>query len=78
MTRLTKVLDRIPVFPHEGLSKTIYNSILIFAALAGTIITSYRLTFRIHDTDLHSSRFPQNFVEYFFACGRPHRIPRSQ
>jgi voltage-gated potassium channel len=39
------------VFPHEGIGKTLYNSLLILAALAGTIITSYRLTFRVKDFD---------------------------
>src|SRR5689334_7985828 len=51
MARPRKLLSGVPIFPHEGLSKSIYNAILIFAALAGTIVTSYRLTFRIHDTD---------------------------
>jgi len=51
MTGLKKLLQRIPVFPYEGLSRSVYNAILIFASLAGTIITSYRLTFRIHDID---------------------------
>ncbi len=40
------------VIPHEGIGKTFYNSLLILAALAGTIITSYRLTFRVRDFDL--------------------------
>ena len=39
------------VFPYEGIGKTFYNSLLILAALAGTIITSYRLTFRVRDFD---------------------------
>ena len=41
----------IPVFPHEGWHKKVYNSILIAAALAGTIVTSYRITFRLSDYD---------------------------
>jgi voltage-gated potassium channel len=40
------------VFPHEGIGKTLYNILLILAALAGTIVTSYRLTFRVRDFDL--------------------------
>jgi hypothetical protein len=41
----------LPVFPHEGIGKTFYNALLILAALAGTVITSYRLTFRVWDFD---------------------------
>ncbi len=41
----------IPVFAHDGRHKMIYNSILIAAALAGTIVTSYRFTFRYADLD---------------------------
>jgi voltage-gated potassium channel len=51
MLDLRKTLRSIPVFPAEGTAKIIYNSFLIFASLAGTIITSYRLTFRIYDFD---------------------------
>ncbi|MGD0727519.1 MAG: cyclic nucleotide-binding domain-containing protein [Spirochaetia bacterium] len=42
----TKLLRAIPVFRYDGTAKAVYNAFLIFAALAGTIITSYRLTFR--------------------------------
>jgi voltage-gated potassium channel len=49
--QLTGLLKRIPVFPFEGPSKVVYNAFIIFSALAGTIITSYRLTFRHHDFD---------------------------
>ncbi len=41
----------LPRLSDEGTAKVIYNSFLIFASLAGTIITSYRLTFRIYDFD---------------------------
>jgi hypothetical protein len=47
----TKRAGLFPVFPHEGVGKTLYNSLLILAALAGTIITSYRLTFRVWEFD---------------------------
>ena len=36
----------LPVFRHNGTAKIVYNAFLILTALAGTIITSYRLTFR--------------------------------
>ncbi|HVP17488.1 MAG TPA: cyclic nucleotide-binding domain-containing protein [Spirochaetia bacterium] len=39
-------LHPFPVFRHDGPAKTFYNAFLILAALAGTIITSYRLTFQ--------------------------------
>ena len=45
------VLRSIPVFRHDGTAKVFYNAILILAALAGTIITSYRLTFQDYTTD---------------------------
>ncbi|HTO22245.1 MAG TPA: hypothetical protein VMQ10_07150, partial [Spirochaetia bacterium] len=51
MEQIKKFLRNFPVFPFEGTSKVAYNAFLIFTALAGTIITSYRLTFRIHDID---------------------------
>jgi len=51
MAQISKFLRKIPVFPFEGPSKVIYNGFLIFSALAGTIITSYRLTFRLYDFD---------------------------
>ncbi len=41
----------IPVFRYDGPAKVIYNTILIFAALTGTITTSYRLTFQEYQTD---------------------------
>jgi voltage-gated potassium channel len=44
-------LARIPVFPHDGTAKVVYNAFFIFVALAGTIVTSYRLTFHIYDFD---------------------------
>jgi hypothetical protein len=40
------------VFPHEGIGKTLYNTLLLLAALAGTIITSYRFTFGVRAFDL--------------------------
>jgi hypothetical protein len=46
MVDIKKVLRAIPVFRYDGSAKVIYNAFLIFSALAGTIITSYRLTFR--------------------------------
>jgi len=42
----------LAVFPHEGLSKTLYNALLLLAVLAGTILTSYRFTFGVRDFDL--------------------------
>jgi hypothetical protein len=39
-------------FPHEGIGKTLYNTLLVLAALAGTIVTSYRLTFGVRAFDL--------------------------
>ncbi|MFI5369540.1 MAG: hypothetical protein ACHQ1F_11080, partial [Spirochaetia bacterium] len=45
------MLRAIPVFRYDGTAKVIYNAFLIFAALAGTIITSYRLTFRYLQLD---------------------------
>lgn len=41
----------IPVFAHDGRHKMFYNAILIAVALAGTIVTSYRLTFGYPDCD---------------------------
>jgi len=35
-----------PVFTPDGQARSIYNGILVFVALGGTIITAYRLTFR--------------------------------
>ncbi len=43
---LRKALRSIPVFRYDGTLKVFYNGFLILAALAGTIITSYRLTFQ--------------------------------
>ena len=51
MLQIRKFFREIPVFPFEGPSKVVYNAFLIFSALAGTIITSYRLTFRLYDFD---------------------------
>ena len=51
MTRIRTLLGKIPVFPFEGPAKVAYNAFLIFSALAGTIITSYRLTFKLYDFD---------------------------
>jgi hypothetical protein len=51
MFDVRKALRSFPVFPTEGTGKIVYNTFLIFASLAGTIITSYRLTFRIYDFD---------------------------
>jgi len=51
MLQIRKFLRGIHVFPFEGPSKVAYNAFLIFSALAGTIITSYRLTFRLYDFD---------------------------
>jgi hypothetical protein len=41
----------LPVFRHDGVPKVLYNSTLTLVALAGTIITSYRLTFGDFKTD---------------------------
>ena len=46
MIDLKRILRAIPVFRYDGTAQVVYNAFLIFAALAGTIITSYRLTFR--------------------------------
>ncbi len=51
MVDVRKLMRSIPVFPTEGTAKIIYNAFLIIASLAGTMITSYRLTFRIYDFD---------------------------
>jgi Cyclic nucleotide-binding domain/Ion transport protein len=51
MTQPRELLRKFPVFPFEGPSKVAYNAFLIFSALAGTIITSYRLTFKLYDFD---------------------------
>jgi hypothetical protein len=51
MIETRSILKAIPVFRHEGTAKTIYNGVLVFVALAGTIITSYRLTFRFLQLD---------------------------
>ncbi|MGA2641185.1 MAG: cyclic nucleotide-binding domain-containing protein [Spirochaetia bacterium] len=51
MLQIRKLLRKIPVFPFEGPSKVAYNGFLIFSALAGTMITSYRLTFKLYDFD---------------------------
>jgi voltage-gated potassium channel len=51
MVQMKKLLREIPVFPFDGVGKIVYNGFLIFSALAGTIITSYRLTFRLYDFD---------------------------
>lgn len=48
---MRKVFRAIPVFRWDGTAKAFYNAILILAALAGTIITSYRLTFQEYQTD---------------------------
>ena len=42
---------RIPVFPHDGRQKPVYNAILIAVALLGTIVTSYRITFGGYEYD---------------------------
>ncbi len=46
MQTMTRALRALPVFRYDGTAKVVYNAFLIFVALAGTIITSYRLTFR--------------------------------
>ncbi|MGA2974596.1 MAG: cyclic nucleotide-binding domain-containing protein [Spirochaetia bacterium] len=51
MIQVRKILRDIPIFRYDGTAKIVYNSFIIFAALAGTIVTSYRLTFRIYDFD---------------------------
>jgi hypothetical protein len=51
MDRIKKILRKIPVFSFEGTGKVAYNGFLIFSSLAGTIITSYRLTFQLYDFD---------------------------
>ena len=51
MLDIRKALRAVPVFRYDGTAKAVYNAFLIFAALAGTIITSYRLTFRYLQTD---------------------------
>jgi hypothetical protein len=51
MERIRKFLRKFPVFSYEGPAKVAYNGFLIFSSLAGTIITSYRLTFKLYDFD---------------------------
>jgi len=51
MDQIKKLLGRIPVFSYEGSGKVVYNAFLIFSSLAGTVVTSYRLTFRLYDFD---------------------------
>ena len=51
MLQIRKLIRELPVFPFEGPAKVAYNAFLILSALAGTIITSYRLTFRLNDFD---------------------------
>ena len=51
MRQVKELLRKIPVFPFDGPAKVVYNGFLIFSALAGTIITSYRLTFKLYDFD---------------------------
>ncbi|HVO37962.1 MAG TPA: cyclic nucleotide-binding domain-containing protein [Spirochaetia bacterium] len=48
---MRKAFHAIPVFRWDGTAKVFYNAVLIFAALTGTIITSYRLTFQEYQTD---------------------------
>jgi voltage-gated potassium channel len=47
-----RLLSSIPVFRYQGTAKTMYNALLVFVALAGTIVTSYRLTFRLVQMDI--------------------------
>jgi voltage-gated potassium channel len=42
----------IPVFRYDSTIKVFYNAFLILAALAGTIVTSYRLTFQHFQFDI--------------------------
>jgi hypothetical protein len=51
MPTASDLARKIPVFREDGVAKSIYNAVLVFAALAGTIITSYRLTFRYVQLD---------------------------
>ncbi len=41
----------IPVFPYEGPHRRIYNAVLLAAAFAGTVVTSYRITFGVYEYD---------------------------
>ncbi len=52
MIAIRRILRQIPVFPFEGAGKVAYNTFLIISALAGTVITSYRLTFKLYDFDV--------------------------
>ena len=51
MDRIKAFFRKFPVFPYEGAGTVAYNGFLIFSSLAGTIITSYRLTFQLYDFD---------------------------
>ncbi len=51
MIDVKRALSRVPVFRNDGPAKTVYNAFFLLVALAGTIITSYRLTFHIYDFD---------------------------
>ncbi len=51
MVEVRQLFKAIPVFRHDSRAKIVYDIFLIFASLAGTIITSYRLTFRYYQFD---------------------------
>ena len=51
MPGIGRAIADFPVFRYDGRAKGFYNAALIFVSLAGTIITSYRLTFRVREPD---------------------------
>ena len=67
-----KYLRAIPVFRCDGTAKTVYNAFFVFAALAGTIITSYRLTFRVYDFD-----FVYWLITAFYLLDIPYTFNQS-
>ena len=68
-----KLLRAIPVFRYDGTAKVVYNAFLIFAALAGTIITSYRLTFR----DIRSSTLLYWLITAVYLLDIPYTFNQS-
>jgi len=72
MIDVRKYLRAIPVFRYDGTAKTVYNAFFVFAALAGTIITSYRLTFRVYDFD-----FMYWLITAFYLLDIPYTFNQS-
>lgn len=45
------MLSALPVIPHDSRAKVVGDAVLVPAVLAGTLLTSYRLTFRVFELD---------------------------